>query len=57
MTLNISEKNLGGVLVPVQDVSAPRLVLSEKKKYLKILVLIAVLLKNIEFQGRCGTTR
>jgi len=33
MTLNIYEKNKGVVLVPVLNASAPRLVLSERKKY------------------------
>jgi len=32
MTLKISEKNIRDVLVPVLNVSAPRLVLSERKK-------------------------
>ena len=51
MTLNISEKIQEGVLVPVQNVSAPRLVLSEIKQYLKIVVLGAVLVKNPNFRG------
>jgi len=46
-----------GGLVPVLNVSAPRLVLSEGKKYLKTLAPSAVLLKNPNFQGRCGWSR
>jgi len=47
---------LGGVLVPGHSLSAPRLVLSERKKYFKnISALSAVILKNPNFQVRWGT--
>jgi len=38
MTLNISKNHFGGVLVPVENDSEPRPVLSERKKHFKILV-------------------